>query len=113
MTEISELKAALAQAQDDNEALKSTLRSSENELAEIRTAAADTLSIRNQNSELESAVSQLVTDKENLEQENAQLRDTTQRDWFIRGAAVSLVAFLIGILITRIRWRKQDSWGSY
>ncbi|MEM7564090.1 MAG: TIGR04211 family SH3 domain-containing protein [Pseudomonadota bacterium] len=111
--EIAELKDALAQAQNDNETLKSTLRSSEGELAEIRDAAADTLGIRNQNAELESAITRLENEKQSLQQENSALKDTTQRDWFIRGAAVSLIAFLIGILITRIRWRKQDSWGSY
>jgi SH3 domain protein len=48
-----------------------------------------------------------------LTDENATLKDSTRMDWFIRGAAVSLVAFLIGILMTRIRWKKQESWGSY
>ena len=31
----------------------------------------------------------------------------------VRGGAVSLIAFVIGILVTRIRWKKRDSWGSY
>jgi SH3 domain protein len=58
-------------------------------------------------------VDQLREEKAVLSDTNAELSDSTQIDWFVRGAAVSLIAFIIGILVTRIRWRKKDSWGSY
>ena len=58
-------------------------------------------------------VEQLREEKAQLTEVNAELSDSTKLDWFIRGGAVSLIAFVIGILVTRIRWKKQDSWGSY
>lgn len=112
-TETDRLNEALKQEQSDNEALKTTLHESQQELSEIRNSAADTLNILEQNNELKNSVTQLVDQNTRLSQENLELKDTTQMDWFVRGGAVSLIAFLVGILITRIRWRKHDSWGSY
>ncbi len=111
--QIRGLEAALEQAQSDNETLKNTLRASEQELSSVRAAAADTLEILDQNKQLQSVVGQLQQEQARLVEENRELRDTTRLDWFIRGGAVCLIAFAIGILVTRIRWRKQDSWGSY
>ena len=112
--EINQLKQSLLQEQSDSEALKITLRASEQELSEVRDAAQNTLNILEQNKRLQTVVDQLREEKTVLSDTNAELSDSTQIDWFVRGAAVSLFAFIIGILVTRIRWRKKDdSWGSY
>lgn len=111
--EISALKQSLAQEQSDNQALKKTLRASEQELAEVRGAAENTLNILEQNKRLETVLGQLKQEKAQLTDINAELNDSTRLDWFVRGGAVCLIAFLVGIVVTRIRWRKQDSWGSY
>jgi SH3 domain protein len=112
-TEVAELKQMLDQETSDNEALKSTLRASEQELSQVRTAAQDTLNILEQNKQLQTAVELLQQEKTLLEETNAELSDSTRLDWFVRGGVVSLIAFVIGIVVTRIRWKKQDSWGSY
>jgi SH3 domain protein len=111
--EISELNQSLAQEKSDNQALKATLRASEQELAEVRGAARDTLNILEQNKRLQTVLDELREEKAQLTEINAELSDSTRLDWFVRGGAVSLIAFVVGILVTRIRWRKQDSWGSY
>ena len=112
-TEIEQLKETLQQEQTDSQTLKTTLRASEQELSEVRDAAQNTLNILDQNKRLQTVVNQLREEKTLLSDTNAELSDSTQIDWFVRGAAVSLIAFIIGILVTRIRWRKKDSWGSY
>jgi len=111
--EINELRASLEDEQADNEALKSTLLASEGELGRVRSAAENTLNILEENERLNSIVSTLREEKQTLTDENERLKDSTGIDWFMRGAAVSLIAFLLGIVITRIRWRKKDNWGSY
>jgi SH3 domain protein len=111
--EITELKQSLQQEQADNTALKTALRASEQELADVRASAQNTLNILEQNKSLQSIVEQLREEKTVLTAENDRLSDSTRMDWFVRGAAVSLIAFVIGIVVTRIRWRKRDSWGSY
>jgi len=113
VTEIDDLKQILQQEQADNQALKTALRASEQELSGIREAAENTLNILDQNKRMQIMVDQLREEKAVLSDANAKLSDSTQIDWFVRGAAVSLIAFFIGILVTRIRWRKKDSWGSY
>jgi SH3 domain protein len=112
-TEITQLKQSLQQEQTDSQTLKTTLRASEQELSEVRSAAQNTLNILEQNKQLQTVVDQLREEKTVLSDTNAELSDSTQIDWFVRGAAVSLFAFIIGILVTRIRWSKKDSWGSY
>jgi SH3 domain protein len=112
-TEITQLKQSLQQEQTDSQTLKTTLRASEQELSEVRSAAQNTLNILEQNKQLQTVVDQLREEKTVLSDSNAELSDSTQIDWFVRGAAVSLFAFIIGILVTRIRWSKKDSWGSY
>jgi SH3 domain protein len=112
-TRIAELSQSLEQEQADNRTLAATLRASEQELAEVRSTAEDTLNIVEQNKRLQTVVEELRQEKTALVEANAELGDTTRQDWFVRGGAVSLIAFLVGIIVTRIRWRKQDSWGSY
>jgi len=112
-SEIAELNQSLAQEKSDNQALKKTLQASESELSEVRTAAQDTLNILEQNKQLQTVVDQLREEKAQLTEINAELNDSTRLDWFVRGGAVSLIAFVVGIVVTRIRWKKQDSWGSY
>ncbi|MCH7880802.1 MAG: TIGR04211 family SH3 domain-containing protein [Proteobacteria bacterium] len=111
--DVERLESDLKLEQSDKEALKNTLLASESELSRVRDAASNTLDIVAKNKRLESVVTQLGKDNAALDNENAALKDTTKLDWLVRGAGVSLVAFIIGILVTRIRWRKQESWGSY
>jgi len=111
--EIGQLKASYENEQADNKSLKLTLLASESELEKIRSAAENTLNILADNEQLNSTVKTLRAEKQTLTDENERLKDSTGIDWFVRGAAVSLIAFLLGIIITRIRWRKKDNWGSY
>lgn len=111
--EIEQLQASLAQEKSDNDALKTTLRASEQELSGVRSAAENTLAILEQNKQLQTTLNELQLERTRLADENLELKDSTRLDWFVRGGAVCLIAFVIGILVTRIRWRKRDSWGSY
>ena len=112
-SEIQKLKTALESEQADSASLRNALLTTKNELSRVRKAAENTLSIVDKNEELKSRVGALTQNNSILNEENAALKDNSNMDWFIRGAGVSLIAFILGILITRIRWRKQDSWGSY
>lgn len=111
--EIKQLKSELDKEQTDNQSLKNTLLASENELDRVKTAAEDTLRILEDNKRINAIVEILREEKQALSDENDSLKDSTKMDWFIRGAAVSIIAFLLGIIVTRIKWRRQDSWGSY
>jgi len=111
--EISILQSDLANQLASNENLKGTLQVTEEELARISVAAENTLDIIEKNRTMKATIAGLKQQQSLLSEENSILKDSTRMDWFVRGAAVSLIAFLIGILITRIRWKKQESWGAY
>lgn len=111
--EVDQLKTVIENEKTDNEALKTTLLASENELAKVRQASENTLNILEDNNRLKTIVATLRDEKNTLIEENNTLKDSTEMDWFLRGGIFFLVAFLLGIIVTRIRWRKQDSWGSY
>jgi len=112
-SEIIELQADLEIERSDSSNLNTALLATENELSRVRDAAQNTLTIVDENDRLKARVEELMQNESMLSEENASLKDSSNMDWFIRGAGVSLIAFVLGIIITRIRWRKQDSWGSY
>jgi SH3 domain protein len=111
--EVSILQTDLDNQLDNNENLKKSLQVSEDDLERVSIAAESTLDIIEKNRVMEATITELQQQQSMLTDENATLKDSTRMDWFIRGAAVSLVAFLLGILMTRIRWKKQESWGAY
>lgn len=111
--ELKGLEQALNNERTDNSQLKQTLQVSEDELSHVKDVSENTLSILDDNNRLKGIEQDLRTDKRQLSEENASLKDSTKIDWFIRGAAVSLIAFLLGIAVTRVSWKKKDSWGSY
>jgi len=111
--EVSILQTDLDNQLLNNENLKNSLQTSEDELERVSIAAESTLEVIEKNRVMETTITELRQQQSLLTDENAKLKDSTRMDWFIRGAAVSLIAFLIGILMTRIRWKKQESWGAY
>ena len=93
--------------------LRQTLTRTQNELVSLQESTRDTVRVIKQNENLQSRINELDADIRLLSTENAEYKDQTAMDWFVRGASVSLIAFLLGILVTRVRWKKRDSWGSY
>jgi len=112
-SEIESLQADIQSERSSSGSLTSALQATENELARIRDAAENTLGIIAENEALKDRLNTVTQSASMLGKENAILKDSSNMDWFLRGAGVSLIAFLLGIMITRIRWRKRDSWGSY
>ncbi len=112
-SEIQRLQADLESERFDVAGLRNVLEATENELSSVKDASENTLKIVENNKQLKNTVTKLTRNNSGLSEENKTLKDNSNMDWFIRGAGVSLIAFVVGILITRIRWRKQDSWGSY
>jgi SH3 domain protein len=111
--ELTNLQAELNNELSQSETLEMTLNTTEEELEQIRQDSQSTLDIIEINRTLEATVGDLRQQETLLSDENDQLKDRTKINWFMYGGGVSLLAFLVGILVTRIRWKKQDSWGNY
>ena len=87
----------------DNERLQT-------ELAQLRASTSDVVAINAKNQKLTSQLEVLKQKNRTLENQNAQLRDVTAKDWFIRGAGVILAGILVGLILPRLRWRKRNRW---
>jgi SH3 domain protein len=112
-SQLKELRATKQTDDQNTQRLKQDLTRTQQTLQQLRADTSDTVRVLEQNENLQTRINVLESEKKELSDENAQYKDRTAMDWFIRGAGVSLAAFLIGIIVTRIRWKKRDSWGSY
>jgi SH3 domain protein len=119
-TTIAELRLQLKEFKDTKKSddqnikqLNQDLTQTRQTLEQLREDTSDTVRVLEQNENLQTRINVLESEKKLLSDENTKYKDSTAMDWFVRGAGISLAAFLIGIIVTRIRWKKRDSWGSY
>lgn len=117
----AELKNELAAVQKHNAELLNTQKQLEtkiqdllNTLAKFRESAADPIRTAEENEALKQQLQQEQDKTAELMQHNAFLADKNIKEWFLIGAGVSIGSLILGLILTRIRWRKRDSWaGSF
>jgi SH3 domain protein len=79
------------------------------ELTDIRSAAANALTIRDQNENLRRQVAELTTQVDAASMEIAQLESSSRQNWFIVGAAVLFGGIVIGLIAPSLRPRRRKS----
>jgi len=108
---------ALKQSQSDTDnsltSANDLLSATSDELRQLKQSTRNTIAIIEKNKAQQSLIQILEEEKAQLLAENLSYKESTAMDWFIIGASVSLLAFLLGIIVTRIRWTKRDSWGEF
>ncbi len=114
-----QLRNDLSRLSKENRELKNKLtsfrnsnRKLENEIAHVRRVSASAMEIDRENQDLEGQLQDLQTRFQTMEQENASLRGSSARDWFLVGAGVLFAGILLGFIIPKIRWTKKSSWSS-
>lgn len=86
----------------------------EQELATIRHASSNVLDISNDRDRLRIQVSELTREHANLLQENRDLSNQTNQQWFMIGAGVLGGGVIIGLILPHLRFRRRrSSWGSF
>lgn len=110
------LATALARAEDRVETLEAGLADASGErdqLSQQLEQASQGLQLYDDNQELRKQVIDLRREIQDLTQENERLRGRNDQQWFMVGGMVLGVGILFGLIIPRIRWRRQrSSWGS-
>jgi len=108
LTALQQLQIVLS---EDNRILKQANAALTAELQEIKTTAANVITIKNQNASLlderralEEQVDALLLTIDTLDSSNDQ-------DWFIRGAGTVLLSLLVGFIIARRFYRRNISGG--
>ncbi len=105
-TEYEEMQSMRDQAETHNRNLKQ-------ELEEIRSVASDAVNIADERNMLRKRVAALNGEVGELKLENQDLRNQSERKWFMMGAGAIIVGILLGLILPRLRFRRRrDSWGS-
>jgi SH3 domain protein len=82
------------------------------ELSELKKTATNALQIKNERDELQERVVNVERDLEQFKLENQALKDTANQDWFLYGGFLSLAGVILGFILPKLGWRRQNTWGS-
>ncbi len=111
--DLNQVKQTNLDLRNQANTLSLQLSTTSDELKQLKISTKDTIKIIAQNNDQQTLIQTLEEEKATLLAENNEFKDSTAMDWFIRGSGVSLLAFLIGIIVTRIKWQKRDSWNNF
>ena len=117
--QVKKLKSALAEAKAEVRKLKGEQDKLQNErinlsnsLEDLKITAANPVAMSKKNKQLKKELEKVRSNEARLDKDNQQLRSNVMQEWFVIGGVVSIGSLLLGLLLTRINWRrKRDSWG--
>ena len=117
--EIKNLKSSLAEVRKEIKQLKNDKGELQNErtnlsnsLDDLKITAANPVALSKKNKQLKKELEKVRANENMLDKDNQQLRSNVMKEWFVIGGAVSIGSLILGLIITRINWRrKRDSWG--
>jgi SH3 domain protein len=113
-TEIANQKQALDEQSQANQQLQTENQDISQRLAELQKVAARPVQLEKENRTLKQDLENERQRSGRLEEENKILKDSSIRQWFMVGGGVSLGSLILGLIITRIPWRRRkDDWGGY
>ena len=124
---LGRLSSQLDQVQSQNQQLQAQLEDAQRRLEEARNTvstltterekldrqveeAREGLDLAEENKGLKKQVIDLRRRIEELTNETRRLADRNRQDWFVVGAGVLFAGMLVGIIMTRVRWRKRSGW---
>ena len=109
---IGQLRSEIKQLKNEKGTLQNERTNLSNSLEDLKITAANPLSLSKKNKELKKALEKAEANAAMLDKDNQQLRSNVAQEWFIIGGAVSIGSLILGLIITRINWRrKRDNWG--
>jgi SH3 domain protein len=106
----AELTRELAATRSDLAQTRADHGTASQELADIRTAAANVVEIRDSNTRLQQRLIQRDREVEDLTADNASLRGRSSQNWFIIGAAVLLAGIVVGLVAPSLRRKRRSDW---
>lgn len=109
--ELADLQKNNSELQAAQKQLENTILSLQTTLSRLKESAAEPVRIADENEQLKQSLQNEQNKNADLVKKNAFLADQDIKQWFMIGAGVSIGSLILGLLITRIRWKKRDSWG--
>lgn len=109
---VAELKSEVRALKKEKGGLESERTNLSNSLEDLKITAANPLTLSKKNKQLKKDLSKVEARASMLEKDNQQLRSNVMQEWFMIGGAVAIGSLILGIILTRINWRrKRDNWG--
>jgi SH3 domain protein len=105
-----ELSRDLAATRTELEQTRTTHTAVSKELTDIRTASANVVEIRDQNTRLQQRLVQRDREVEVLTADNARLAARSNQNWFVVGAAVLLAGIVVGLVAPSLRRKRRSDW---
>ncbi len=110
---VAALKSEVRQLKNEKGTLQNERTNLSNSLDDIKITAANPLALSKKNKQLKKERDKAKEQASMLDKDNQQLRSNVAQEWFMIGGAVSIGSLIIGLILTRINWRrKRDSWGN-
>ncbi|UCE90040.1 MAG: TIGR04211 family SH3 domain-containing protein [Pseudomonadota bacterium] len=109
-TELGTLRKAKNQLASERTQLSQQASQLEKEVSHLSEVSARPIQLDKENKRLKEMTVSLEKDLELRMQENQVLKDKSDREWFMVGAAIMLLGIILGLVIPKIRWRKKSSW---
>jgi len=109
---IKELKTEIRQLKNEKSKLENERTNLSNSLDDLKITAANPLSLSKKNKQLKKELEKAEANVAMLDKDNQALRSNVTQEWFMIGGAVSIGSLILGLILTRINWRrKRDNWG--
>lgn len=110
--DLTDLKQQYKELEQEQQQLESNKRDLLATLTRLRKSAAKPIETAEENIRLQKNISDQKQVNEKLLRKVAILSDENIKEWFLIGGGVAIGSLIIGLLITRISWKKKDSWNS-
>ncbi len=82
------------------------------ELSQVKYAAKRPLELQKENQKLKKIIEEERAEVITIKQENSEFKSIYKdRQWFITGAVTAIGSLVVGLLLTRVPWRRRKSWG--
>jgi len=112
-SQLTAIKSEYDAANSRIDALQRDKDAVENELAQIKTTAANVLGINEQNRSLMDQLATAQIRAETLEQENRRLTSQSTRYWFMAGGLLLFVGVILGVWLPRIRMQRRSGYDRF
>jgi SH3 domain protein len=108
--QVSALTTELESAKAQLDETRTSQSQVSKELADIRSASANVVEIRDQNESLRQRLIQRDREVEEITHENTQLASRDRQNWFIVGAGVLFGGIVIGLIAPSLRRKRRSDW---
>ena len=108
--EIDTLRKTKNKLESEYGKLESEHKSTSKELSHLNEVAARPKQLESENIDLRKRFEQISDEMVLVKQENQVLKDRSERQWFITGAAVLILGMIIGLIIPKLRFQKKRGW---